>query len=371
MSQQTYDKNCYQELNISMNATSQEIKKAYHSLAKQYHPDKGGDKERFQSISSAYEILSNPSTKRAHDLQWIPSHRYSTNKRVNQHSFQSSFTFHVNRNTMFSQPTKPSSPTRPKRIGQSKRCKIPFSLVDSWFGKKIKLSFTRKILCKDCKGYGGSPHSQCPNCFGKGVCKTIKHKGMSIETTWGDCYICQSTGYVYKKQHQCSTCSGKRYLFTSISHLYQIPKGVRDNTIHTIPNLGNEEFMGKTGDLLITFYRNHKIPMKRIQNDLYIDKTISVIDALCGFTYEVIHFNKKKITITIKPSQIQLETYTQCIHKMGMPIDDTGLYGNLYINYTISFPSSLDTETIQQIRNIIPKDSTLSVNFLENTSSTK
>ena len=47
-------------LGLQMGATQREIKKAYRSLSREHHPDKGGDPEEFVKISSAYEALTDP-----------------------------------------------------------------------------------------------------------------------------------------------------------------------------------------------------------------------------------------------------------------------------------------------------------------------
>ncbi len=52
--------NPYQTLGIERNATADQIKRAYRKLASQHHPDKGGDKARFQEIQQAYDYLTNP-----------------------------------------------------------------------------------------------------------------------------------------------------------------------------------------------------------------------------------------------------------------------------------------------------------------------
>ena len=52
--------NPYQTLGVSPGATADEIKRAYRRLASQHHPDKGGDKSRFQEIQAAYDALTNP-----------------------------------------------------------------------------------------------------------------------------------------------------------------------------------------------------------------------------------------------------------------------------------------------------------------------
>jgi len=47
----------YETLGVSINATLKEIKKAYRKLAFKYHPDKGGDAEKFNEVQEAYEEL--------------------------------------------------------------------------------------------------------------------------------------------------------------------------------------------------------------------------------------------------------------------------------------------------------------------------
>ena len=62
------NKNYYQILNLTKNATQEEIKNAFYNLAKLYHPDKNPDSiDKFKSINEAYEILKNPITKKDYD----------------------------------------------------------------------------------------------------------------------------------------------------------------------------------------------------------------------------------------------------------------------------------------------------------------
>ena len=62
------DTNYYEVLEINKNATHNEIKKAYRTLAKKYHPDKNPlTEEKFKEISKAYETLQDPITKQEYD----------------------------------------------------------------------------------------------------------------------------------------------------------------------------------------------------------------------------------------------------------------------------------------------------------------
>jgi DnaJ-class molecular chaperone len=64
--------NHYQTLGVDRNASPDEIKRAYRKLASQHHPDKGGNKTKFQEIQSAYDTLSNPQKRAMHDSPQNP-----------------------------------------------------------------------------------------------------------------------------------------------------------------------------------------------------------------------------------------------------------------------------------------------------------
>ena len=60
-------KTFYDVLGVSRNASDKEIKTAFHKLAQKYHPDAGGDEQKFKEISEAYETLSNPDKRKEYD----------------------------------------------------------------------------------------------------------------------------------------------------------------------------------------------------------------------------------------------------------------------------------------------------------------
>jgi DnaJ-class molecular chaperone len=69
----TAQKTClYKILNVSTEASPEEIKKSYLDLAKKYHPDvsKGevAQEEKFKEVSQAYQILSDPDKRKKYDL---------------------------------------------------------------------------------------------------------------------------------------------------------------------------------------------------------------------------------------------------------------------------------------------------------------
>jgi DnaJ-class molecular chaperone len=61
------DKSVYEILEVDTKATPEQIKKAYRKLALRYHPDKGGDVKKFQALSIAHAVLSDPEKRRIYD----------------------------------------------------------------------------------------------------------------------------------------------------------------------------------------------------------------------------------------------------------------------------------------------------------------
>ena len=57
----------YQTLGVNRTASDTEIKAAYRKLAMQYHPDRGGDSQRFSQINEAYEVLKDPQRRAQYD----------------------------------------------------------------------------------------------------------------------------------------------------------------------------------------------------------------------------------------------------------------------------------------------------------------
>ena len=60
-------KNFYDVLGVSKSASDDEIRKAFRKLAAKYHPDAGGDEQKFKEISEAYNTLSNPEKRKEYD----------------------------------------------------------------------------------------------------------------------------------------------------------------------------------------------------------------------------------------------------------------------------------------------------------------
>jgi hypothetical protein len=73
MSVPNVEKNYYSILGAEETASQVEIERLYKRLAKQHHPDRGGDTEEMKSINEAYHVLGDPDLRRVYDSQFHKS----------------------------------------------------------------------------------------------------------------------------------------------------------------------------------------------------------------------------------------------------------------------------------------------------------
>ena len=130
----------YQTLGVGENASPDEIKKAYRSLANKHHPDKGGDQAKFKDISVAYENLSDPQKKSEYDQQRMyggPQFHFNTGN-----PFGGGFDPFGGQGhpfgDIFSQ-MRGGHPSMRRNRDLNIQCQI--TLLDSYLGKQLEASF--------------------------------------------------------------------------------------------------------------------------------------------------------------------------------------------------------------------------------------
>jgi molecular chaperone DnaJ len=186
-------KNYYIILGLSNNASDEDIRSAYRTLAKEYHPDHyGKDSERFLQIQEAYGVLSDPSRKRAYDQSIRKrKHRSEIVRDVTEETFSRTFAepitpganpvrdVHLTRsfNTFtpsfdeisdhlwsnFLNPNRSSVQThRPMNVD------IPLSLPEARRGGQVRIYVPAEAICPTCKGQGYVGFRECRRCAGEG-----------------------------------------------------------------------------------------------------------------------------------------------------------------------------------------------------------
>jgi DnaJ family protein A protein 2 len=85
--------------------------------------------------------------------------------------------------------------------------------------------------------------------------------------------------------------------------------------------------------------------------DLFIEKHISLKESLCGFSFELKYINGKVYTINNQTGNIIQPGYQKIIPNMGLSRENTK--GNLIIHFKVDYPTSLTTEQIEKLNEIL------------------
>jgi DnaJ family protein A protein 2 len=131
----------------------------------------------------------------------------------------------------------------------------------------------------------------------------------------------------------------------------EIPKGIDENEMFFFKDKGNALNEKCKGDVKIITEINNTTDFKRNGLDLIYEKTISLKEALCGFSFELKYINDKTYTINNNGGNIIVPGYNKIIKNMGLTRES--YTGNLVIMFEVKFPESLSKETIEKLKEIL------------------
>ncbi len=180
------ERDYYEVLGVSKNATNDELKKAYRKLAIKYHPDKNpGDKtaeQRFKEAANAYGVLSDSKKRKMYDLRGSAGL-----DDMGFHGFESSADIFNNFGDIFGDIFGNRSyreRTRPQK-GPDLRHDITISFTDAALGSERQLRFTKSEACDTCNGTGAKNGAStvCPQCNGEG--RVAKTRSLSVKIPVG------------------------------------------------------------------------------------------------------------------------------------------------------------------------------------------
>lgn len=249
----------YKVLSVDQSADIDAIKKAYRSLAKQYHPDRNqNDPEaegKFKSVQEAYDVLSDENKRRTYDRlraggQVHGSPFAGRDPFAGGNPFEGFFNFGDFINVDFH-----SHQAQPDR-GHDVHHDLEIDLESFVSGCKIKIDVPWNDSCFACNGSGvkpGKQRSQCKSCNGKGrVSSSRPTRNGGVVTMVSHCSDCEGTGTRLDPQDRCSTCRGKGLVDSSKNVEVIIPPNVNESIglrIHQHGLLAKP--MGHRGNLIV------------------------------------------------------------------------------------------------------------------------
>jgi DnaJ-class molecular chaperone len=130
-----------------------------------------------------------------------------------------------------------------------------------------------------------------------------------------------------------------------------IPQGIDDNELVVLRNMGNIINENAKGDIKIFVKITNETLFKRVGLDLILEKSITLKEALCGFSFEIKYINGKSYTLNNNKGNIIQPEYRKVYPNMGLTRGEHK--GNMIIHFHLIFPESLTEIQIQKISEIL------------------
>ena len=350
----------YDVLGVDKSASETDIKKAYRTLAKKYHPDLNpGDQEaeaKFKEVNEAYDVLSDADKKAKYD-QFGHAAFDPTAGGGYGGGYSGGFSDFGDIGDIFSSffggggfgsssSQRRNAPTRGEDIG----VRITVSFEEAAFGVKKDVSYNRIQKCDDCGGSGaakGTHAETCRACGGAGQRRvTQRLGGMAFQTT-ATCDACRGAGKIIKTP--CQNCKGTGYVKVNKKISVTIPAGIDDGGRIALRGLGCDgRNGGPAGDVIITVnVKSHPI-FVREGYDIFCEVPITVTEATLGAEIDVPTLEgHQKFEI---PDGTQPGTRFTLKQK-GIPyINNSNKRGDLIFAVNVEIPRSLNREQKEHLR---------------------
>ncbi len=278
----------YEILGVNRNANEDELKSAFRTLARQYHPDVNKDpdaEEKFKEINEAYAVLSDGNKRRAYDqfghagvngAGGVPD--WSTMDFAD--IFGEFFGFATGASRQ-----RQNAPRR----GQDLAHTLTLTFEEAIFGVEKTIEITRDEVCSTCKGKGSEPGSEpvkCTACGGRGEVRQVRQTFLGSMVQVTTCPTCRGRGETIS--NPCHTCRGNGLERKTIKKSVSIPGGVDNGTQIRLAGEGQPGINGgPTGNLYVEIkVKDHKF-FRRRGTDILLDLNINIAQAALGADIEV------------------------------------------------------------------------------------
>jgi len=306
------DKDLYGALGLTEEAEEQEIKKAYRKMSIKYHPDKNPDeasKEKFAEIRDSYEILSDPDKKILYDTGGMEAVQAATKGEV-----QKTDDFEAN---------------------------FEVTLDELYLGTQKKVQIERRVVCRGCRR-----NPNAPQCKGCGKCPN-EVKVVNV----------QMGPFMTQQQQEVPSKEKCKQQETDIEA--SIERGMSAGERLTFARMADQRPGMLPGALILKLKVPKHPKFERRGNDLHMGMTISLREALLGWTQTIRHIDGHTVEISSANGAVTKHLQVVVAKKEGMPQkEDPSSFGDLHVKINVDFPKKLDERQralVEQIFEPTPK----------------
>ncbi|KAL8814092.1 MAG: hypothetical protein Q9223_006657 [Gallowayella weberi] len=352
----------YNLLGISKSASERDIKKAYRTLSKRYHPDKNPNdasaKQKFVSIADAYDALSDPTSRQIYDRyghEGLAQHRQQSSGGGQQHDPFDLFSRFFGGSGHFGH-------NQGQRRGPDMEVRVSIPLRDFYTGHEHEFSIEKQQICEECEGSGSADgHVEtCSMCGGHGsvVRKLQLAPGIFQQTQMG-CERCQGRGKTISKP--CRVCGGKKVVRKASSFTLSVEKGMPRNGKVVYENEGDESPDWVAGDLVVVVGEKEAAMgesdeervdgtfMRRKGRELFWKEVLSLREAwMGGWTRNLTHLDGHVVRLSRERGQVVQPGLVEVVEGEGMPTwmnereETEEEAGRLLVEYTVVLPDRME-----------------------------
>ena len=336
----------YAVLDVTRDASAEQIKSAYRKAAMKWHPDRNPENKheaegKFRECTEAYSVLSDQEKRQIYDTY---GHAGLSNAGggvdFNGTIFQD---FHDIFGDFFGFEDLFGSGGRRGRTraqrGSDLRYDMTLTFEEAAAGVSTKIKLPKQELCAACRGTGakaGTGATACQACGGRGQME-YQQGFFRITRT---CPACQGAGQVIKER--CTECRGQGRVEREKTIELRVPAGVDTGTRLRVPGEGEAGSNGgPAGDLYVVLEVREHTFFERRGADLYCTIPVSIAQAALGAELAVPGLNGEE--------RLKIPEGTQGgavfrIKGHGLPDPRGGGRGDLYYHVRVVTPSKMTRE---------------------------
>jgi molecular chaperone DnaJ len=337
----TTERDYYELLGVTRDASADDIKRAFRRLARELHPDvsEAPDAEhRFREVVEAYEVLSNSERRELYD-------RFG-HAGLRSGGFQPSAFDLGSLSDLFSAffgDDLFGVGGRGRGRGADVAAQVEIDLAEVVTGTKREVPFGVAVPCSRCGGNGAEPDTKirpCPTCGGNGRVRQVSRSVFGEFVRTGTCPTCSGTGQLIEQP--CEQCRGAGRVIEERTLEVEIPPGIHDGQRIRLSGEGHAGATGgRAGDAYVEVHVRHDDRFVREGNDVYTTVDLTVTQAALGASVSVPTL-EGDLDVTFEPGTQPGEV--RVLRGRGLPVLQGFGRGNQRVLVNVTVPRRLTEE---------------------------